>query len=196
MKITARFLSIFFAAFLLHGCSTTGQGVGDDFSFSNNPNIGLYAFALRWDRKCEKNIPLIPVHAKAYISGGKELEFLNIENPFLSEDFKNPPGYFYIFGKEPGKRKLDKVTLVMDHNNYRFSFKPITFNIYKGKLNYLGELYIKAENCRKKVIRNIELPVGDATIRITDQWERDKKFIIKRLKNIKNIKVVKQLMKQ
>ena len=196
MKISTRLLSIFFAAWLLQGCSTTGQGVGDDFSFATEPNVGLFAFALRWDRKCEKSNILLPVHAKSYISGGKGLTLINFENPFLSEDFENPPGYFYIIGGEPGKRKLDDVTLVMDHNNYKISFKPITFNIFKGKLNYLGELYVKAENCRHKVVRNISFPVGDATVKITDQWKRDKKIIIKRLKNIKNIKVVKQLMKQ
>lgn len=196
MKITVRLLSIILAAFLLHGCSTTGQGVGEDFSFSKEKNVGLFAFALRWDRKCEKSNPLLPVHAKSYITGGKGAYLINFENPFLSEDFENPPGYFYIIEGEPGKRKMDDVTLVMDHNNYKISFKPITFNIFKGKLNYLGEVYIKAENCRHKVIRNISFPVGDATVKITDQWKRDKKIIVKRLKNIKDIKVVKQLMKQ
>ena len=198
MKTLSRILPLLVIGWALQGCSKTssGHGVDDEFSFAENPNEGLFAFALRWDRKCEKSNFLLPVSAELYIEGGKHFEQVVVENPFMGEDFKNPPGFFYVRSSTPGKRQIDQVKLIMDHRTYRISFKPVKFNIYKGKLNYLGELYIKAENCRDKIIRNMPLPTGDATIKVTNQWKRDSKLIVERLKNYKSIPKVMQLMKQ
>lgn len=198
MKTLSRILPLLFIGWALQGCSTTssGHGVDDEFSFAKNPNEGLFAFSLRWDRKCEKSNFLLPVTAQLFIEGGKHFEQVVVENPFLGEDFENPPGFLYVRSSTPGKRKIDEVTLTMDHRKYNIPFKPVKFNIFKGKMNYLGELYIKAENCRDKIIRNMAFPSADSTIKITNQWKRDRKMIAERLKNYKSIPKVIQLMKQ
>ena len=187
------------AAIFTSGCSTTIQGVSDDFTFASSPDEGLYAFSFRWDRRCEKNIPLLPVSASMYVlnKAAKASDMVPVENPFITDDFKNPPGFFYVKKGKPGNYVMEKITLTMDHKTYRLRFnKPISFNVQKGKLKYLGELSVKAEKCRPKIVRNIELHVGDTTVTIKNQWQRDKKLLAKRLKNLAAMPVKIHLMKQ
>lgn len=188
-------LFILTALIAISGCSTTSQGVDRDYSFTENPNSGLYSFSTRWNLECEHSAMLPPL-AQAHITGVEDNMFL-LDNLLISSDFKNPPGYFYIKGGKPGDYNVKWVGLRLDGEDYTLYFeKPLQFKVVKGEVRYLGELTINVSNCGTKMVGDMALPSADMKVTIKDMWPRDSKYLSERLDGADSMTIKKLLFRQ
>jgi hypothetical protein len=169
--------SIYLALVSLLFCSCRSMHtVEGEYRFEQNPGKGLVVISTRIDSNCGV-IKGGTIEFQAISSGEKSLFLL--DNPFIGNDFTNPPGYFWVRSLPAGDYRLARVTIAQTA-----SVNPLNmvFSVREGKAVYLGEFNIRVPDCK------------GFTYRIKDEWERDARLLSERIKNLRAEDLQKDLL--
>ena len=156
------------------GCSSTSQGVSQDFEFTPDDGHGLMVVSTRWISPTKR--PGFAPHVRrnpARNLGEKMGLPLNVHNAFIEPDFTDPPGYLYVMKFKPGTYEIISNELK----------KNLRFEVEAGKAVYIGELEFRqvlgcldfhAEGCVPDVYSHV-------VYTIRDEWTRDEQMLRQRL---------------
>ncbi|MCW8922731.1 MAG: hypothetical protein OQK69_03760 [Gammaproteobacteria bacterium] len=191
------YLPIVLILFVIGGCSTAPNNINNNYSFNEHPNEGLISYSTRWKFNCERNSPLISEHSYFSYKNESAEHRIVLHNPFLSSDFDNPPGNVHINTATAGKYSIDMIKLTNGSTNYNLKLKkPISFNVERGKINYLGEMSVEVSSCGERFIGDISIPDAKLGINIANKWDRDRKMLEKDYKKVLDSEVKISLMMQ
>ena len=144
--------SILTIIYLLTGCSSGGQNVKNDFVFEADKPKGLMVIATRLkpNEKCIRPANTLALRYKQTNSDtGNTSGLLNLKNMFISNDFEDPDGYFYIHALDPGRYTFYSVSY-MGPGYLGAGLNGLDFDIKANKVNYLGEAMINIDSCGDK----------------------------------------------
>ncbi|AKF86602.1 hypothetical protein MFUL124B02_30105 [Myxococcus fulvus 124B02] len=91
-------------------------------------------------------------------------------------EFQDPPGYLSIRKVEAGVHYIN--TSCHSANDLPRKEKSASFTVTPGKAIYLGEVHVN----------------GDCVARVFDEWERDQKLVLERMKNLRPEDLEKRLL--
>lgn len=167
------------------GCASTGQGVREDFALQPGSDTGLVVLSTRLIDDCAQ--VLAPGERMAAINlnylgtNGKGAGFFILKNFLMSNDFKNPDGYFYIRDLPAGSYKLygfERAGVSFDRSHGDFD-KPLTFQVKAGAVRYLGEVTVHIGKCEDKM-----KIAQRAVFEVSDQRQRDAALFDARMKRL------------
>ena len=171
-------VSLCVAIFLL-GCSSATHSVRSDYTLGSTPGEGLFAFSTRFVFTCPLPAlaPWIVNPVLAFEGEGPRLIAI-LHNPFITHDFENPPGYFYVRKNEAGDYKVTEVSFSHSLRRYETERLEAPFKIRTGKAVYLGEITVKVSEC--------DAGAGSAKLKVTvaNQWGRDRKLFEQRMPKV------------
>lgn len=184
-----RIISIFIFISILSSCAV-GSRISGNYKFDENSSNGLIAVSSRLNEKCD-SITLFNSDIYNVKSPGNGTPLI-VKNNFLSPDFDNPTGYFFVLELPKGEYaiadvfvmgELEKTELQPEGSfgiahsaeklNIRFQVKP-------NVVSYIGEIeFTTNNNCSK------------FSTRISNKWSRDTRLFKSRVTNIdpKSVKI-------
>ena len=107
------------------------------------------------------------------INGEMVNGFFLLNNQFIKPDFHHPIGYLWIKQLEAGQYHLYDVLHSYKYPPSYDSPISVHFTIHPHKITYLGEIYVDAESCGKRI-----------QLYFHNQGQRDGKIFNARMKNL------------
>ncbi|AKF86603.1 hypothetical protein MFUL124B02_30110 [Myxococcus fulvus 124B02] len=178
---------------LLSACngvsSYSTRDVSSDFRFPNAPDYGLIVISTRKVDTGEASSPVNtgakgdypPSHldflleySDVHVANQPKTGRIPAASKFNDFDFQDPPGYLTIRKLGAGEHRMRVACGRYPSNRSQGS----SFTVKPGKVIYLGEVHV----------------TSDCTARVFDEWERDQKLVLERMKNLRPEDLEKQLL--